>query len=79
MYDEQMERTSLHLPSDLHAALRDEARRQCRSQEELIREALRAYLSSQGRSPVTSIGLGEDSIVSARDAEAWLEREEGQP
>jgi len=77
VYGELMERTTLYLPSDLQHALRDEARRRGRPQAQLVREALRAYLNSQERPVVTSVGLGEDSAVSAREAEGWLEREWG--
>ncbi len=79
LYGEGVQRTTLYLPIDLQRALRDEARRRGRPQAQLVREALHAYLSSQERPPVTSVGLGEDGAVSARDAEAWLEREWGRP
>ena len=70
-----MEKTTLYLPSDLQRALQDEARRSGRSKAELIRNALRAYFSDRERPPVTSVGLGNDAALSAREAKSWLERE----
>lgn len=72
-----MEKTTLYLPIDLQRALREEARRSGRPQAELIREALRAYLSGQPRPQLRSLGLGSDRRVAARDSEAWLKREWG--
>ena len=70
-----MEKTTLYLPNDLQRALRDEARRTGRPQAELVRDALRSYLGSRARPKLTSLGLGEDGELPARDSEAWLERE----
>ena len=72
-----MERTTLYLPKDLQRALRDEAHRSGVPQAELVRAALRSYLSSQARPELRSLGLGEDGVVRGRDSEAWLEREWG--
>ncbi len=72
-----MEKTTLYLPSDLHRALREEARRTGQPQAELVREALRSYLGGRTRPQPRSLGLGEDGGLAARDSETWLEREWG--
>ncbi|WP_245563289.1 ribbon-helix-helix protein, CopG family [Thermus antranikianii] len=48
------------------------ARREGRSQAELVREALERYLASP--SP-KSLGIGEDTGVTGRTAEARLEKD----
>ncbi len=75
LYGERMERTTLYMPADLQLALRDEALRSGRPQAALVRDALRAYLGSRQRPAVTSVGLGEDSELSAREAEEWIDTE----
>ncbi len=75
VYGDLVEKTTLYLPGELQRALRDEARRSGRPQAALVRDALRAYLSSRTRPSLTSLGLGEDPELSAREAEEWLDTE----
>lgn len=63
-----MEKTTLHLPTSLKRLLELKARREGRSQAELVREALERYLASP---PPKSLGIGEDTEVTGRTAEAW--------
>ena len=70
-----MEKTTLYLPDDLHRALKEHARRSGRPQAVLMREALQAYLEGATWPHPSSIGVGEDDGVSARESEAWLARE----
>ena len=72
-----MNKTTLYLPADLQRALREVAQRTGRRQADLVREALEAYLSLQGRPLPSSIGIAEDSAFTARDSEAWLDSEWG--
>jgi len=69
-----VEKTTLYLPPELRRALKEVARREGRSQAELIREALVAYLEKKTRPLPRSLGLGEDEGLAGRDAEAWLEK-----
>ena len=75
MYGRSMEKTTLYLPQDLQRALRDEARRSGRPQAQLVREALRSYLDGRDRPQPSSLGLGDDRELAARDSEDWLARE----
>jgi len=68
-----VEKTTLYLPPELHRALKEAARRERKSQAELIREALARYLSEKARPPLRSIGVAEDEALTGRDAERWLE------
>lgn len=65
----------MYLPRELHRALREAARREGRSQAELVRGALEEYLSKRGRPVIGSIGAGEDEGLSGSDSEEWLENE----
>lgn len=67
-----MEKTTLYLPTDLQRALQEQARRSGRPQAELVREALRSYLEGAASPRPRSLGLGEDSELSARESKAWL-------
>lgn len=68
-----MEKTTLYLTDELHAILRETARRTGRRQAEVVREALTEYLIDRPRPKPRSIGLGSDAELSAADSEAWLE------
>mgnify|MGYP003857105693 CR=1 FL=1 len=65
-------KTTLYLPKSLKRLLELKARREGRSQAELVREALERYLASP--SP-KSLGIGEDTGVTGRTAEARLEKD----
>jgi hypothetical protein len=69
-----MEKTTLYLPKELQRLLRDTAKATGRSQTELVREALDAYLSKVERPFPQSVGIGDDDLT-ARDSEKWLMRE----
>ena len=73
-----MEKTTLYLPSDLQRALQEQARRSGRPQAELVREALRSYLDAASSPRPRSLGLGDDSDLSARGSETWLARHWGE-
>lgn len=65
-----MEKTTLYLTSTLQAELRDLARRTGRSQAELIREAVAAYVSTAERPWPRSIGIAHSGKVPATEAKA---------
>lgn len=71
-YGYGVEKTTLYLPSELQLALREVARRQHRTMADLVREAVEAYLRSQTRPNLTSVGLGEDDNLTGADSEAYL-------
>jgi len=68
-----MEKTTLYLPTELRRALKETARREGKSQAELIREALSAYLARRKKPRLRSLGVGEDPELSGRASEKWLE------
>lgn len=68
-----MEKTTLYLPTQLHRALRELSRRTGRTQAEVMREALQAYVQGQERPPLRSLGLGENTELHGADTEDWLE------
>ncbi|WP_207890261.1 ribbon-helix-helix protein, CopG family [Rubrobacter taiwanensis] len=72
-----MEKTTLYLPAELHRSLREVARREKRSQSEIIRAAIEEYLAGKRRPVLRSIGIGEDGELAARDSEDWLRAEWG--
>jgi Ribbon-helix-helix protein, copG family len=75
-YTEEVEKTTLYLPSELLRELRDASRRTGQSQADLVRAALRAYLDQEAAPPLpTSFGAGVDLGVTGEESEAWLERE----
>ncbi len=69
-----MEKTTLYIPSELQAALREHARRTGRPQAELIRAALERYLGEMPKPELLSLGLGTDTQLNARDSEEWLRK-----
>ena len=69
-----MEKTTLYLPGDLQRSLLAMAKREGRSQAEVIRSALADYLSSRAPLPLRSIGAGSDDEVSGTTSEEWLRR-----
>ena len=73
-----MEKTTLYLPTDLQRALQEQARRSGRPQAELVREALRTYLEGAAAPRPSSLGLGEDTELSARESKEWLARRWGE-
>ncbi|MBI5813277.1 MAG: CopG family transcriptional regulator [Deinococcota bacterium] len=69
-----MEKTTLYLPPELHRALKHVAKQDGKSQAELIREALAAYLAQRERPRLRSLGVAGDEELSGRESEAWLEK-----
>lgn len=69
-----VEKTTLYLPSELHRALRAQARRSGKPQAELVREALTAYLDALPQQLPRSLGVGED-VLTGGESEDWLARE----
>jgi len=69
-----MEKTTLYLPSDLQRSLLATARREGRSQAEIIRDALQAYLTNRAPVRLKSIGAGSDDEVSGATSEEWLRK-----
>lgn len=72
---ESLIRTSLMLPTSLQRGLRDAAERLGRSQTDILREALQAYLDKLAAPLPKSIGIASDAELSGADSEAWLARE----
>lgn len=70
-----MEKTTVYIPIDLQAALKDLARRTGRSQAQLIREALATFLPGQQRPWPRSIGAASDGTQAARDSKAWVRKQ----
>ena len=69
-----MEKTTLYLPADLHRALGATAKREGRAQADIIREALKTYLSHRTPIRLRSIGAGSDGEVSGATSEKWLRK-----
>lgn len=69
-----MQKTTLYLPDTLNQQLKLEAKRQNKSQAELMREALNGYLQGRPRALPRSLGLAGDAGVSAADSEDWIHR-----
>jgi predicted transcriptional regulator len=69
-----MEKTTFYLSGELQRSLLAVARREGRSQADIIRSALDAYLSSRTLLPLKSIGAGRDSEVSGATSEEWLRK-----
>jgi hypothetical protein len=67
-----MEKTTLYLPADLQRSLVAMAKREGRSQADIIRAALETYLSDRGSVPLRSIGAGDDDEVTGANSEQWL-------
>jgi len=63
---------TVHLPSDLKRSLRATALREGRSQADLIRAALFAYLDSPQAGPNAFIGVGADDEVTGFESEDFL-------
>ncbi|MGN6675364.1 MAG: ribbon-helix-helix protein, CopG family [Thermomicrobiales bacterium] len=69
-----MVKTTLDLPESMHDALQVLAKRTGRSQADMIREALGAYLAQQEEQRVLPRSVGAVCVpeVQAADAEEWL-------
>ncbi|PYV74291.1 MAG: CopG family transcriptional regulator [Acidobacteria bacterium] len=69
-----MEKTTLYLSGELQRSLSATAKREGRSQAEIIRAALSAYLSGRSRHRLRSIGAAADDKVRGATSEEWLRR-----
>ncbi|MDQ3459439.1 MAG: CopG family transcriptional regulator [Deinococcota bacterium] len=69
-----MQNTTLYLPNKLHLQLKVTAKRQNKSQAELIREVLKGFIEEQPRRVPKSIGAGESSDVTSEDIDDWLKK-----
>src|SRR5262249_15637664 len=69
-----MEKTTLYLSGELQRSLIATAKREGRSQAEIIRSALAAYLSDRAPLPLRSIGAGSDYEVTGATSATWLRR-----
>jgi hypothetical protein len=67
-----MEKTTLYLSVELQRSLLAVAKREGRSQAEIIRAALDAYLSNRAPLRFHSVGAGSDGEVSGATSEEWL-------
>ena len=68
-----MRKLTIRLPLKLHRVLKEAARREGKSQAELVREALSLYLARREKPRLHSLGTGEDPELSGRASEKWLE------
>lgn len=67
-----MQKTTLYLSDEQHAALKHVARRTGRRRAELIREAVDEYLERCPLPLPTSIGIISDPNLRAEDVDDWL-------
>jgi predicted transcriptional regulator len=75
---ETLEKTTVYLPAETRRQLAEVARRRNVTQAELIREALGAFLASQERPALRSLGAGHSDEITGRSARRWL-RENWEP
>jgi hypothetical protein len=69
-----MEKTTLYLPSELQRSLAATAKREGRSQAEIVRDALSTYFSGNVPLRRHSIGAGSDNEVTGATSEEWLRK-----
>ena len=69
-----MEKTTLYLPSELQRSLAATAKREGRSQAEIVRDALSTYFSGNAPLRPHSIGAGSDNEVTGATSEEWLRK-----
>jgi len=67
-----MDKTTIYIPTALHAELKAIARRSGRAQAEVIREALASYVAQQERSLPKTIGIVSSGRVRGADVDQWL-------
>ncbi len=68
-----MIKTTLYLPEELHHKVAAHARREKRSQAEVLREAIERYLDRPADLP-GFIGIADDDSVSASESEDWIRK-----
>jgi hypothetical protein len=69
-----VEKTTIYLPGELQRSLAATARSEGRSQADIIRSALEAYVNKRPTNPPRSIGTGSDSEISGATSEDWLRK-----
>jgi len=67
-----MQKTTLYLSDEQHAALKHAAKRTGRRRADLIREAVDRYLEDQPTQLPRSIGIISDPDLRATDIDDWL-------
>lgn len=67
-----MQKTTLYLPKALHRAVKEAAKREGRSQTEIVRAALESYLAQRPKTLPRSIGAASDGTLSATEGKAWV-------
>lgn len=67
-----MIKTTLYLPEELHHKVAARAKREKRSQAELLREAIERYLNTASPALPRFIGVADDDSVSAAQSEDWI-------
>lgn len=75
-YDPRMEKTTIYLPSELQERLRRAARREGRSQADLVREAIHERLARNGEHVPSIVGMfDETSKVTSTDVKTRIREE----
>ena len=69
---ETLEKTTVYLPAETRRQLTEVARRRHVTQAQLIREALVAFLASEERPALRSLGTGHSDEITGRTARRWL-------
>lgn len=67
-----LEKTTVYLPAETRRQLSEVARRRNVTQAQLIRDALDAFLASQERPTLRSLGAGRSTEITGRTARQWL-------
>jgi hypothetical protein len=67
-----MEKTTLYLPRDLLARYAALSRRQQRSEAEIMREALEAYVHDEDQPLPSWVGKLDDDEVTSENFDEWL-------
>jgi predicted transcriptional regulator len=68
-----LEKTTVYLPAETRRQLTEVARRRNVPQAQLIREALVAFLASQERPKLRSLGAGHSDEITGHTARRWLQ------
>ncbi len=69
-----MEKTTIYLPGEIRRLVAAIAKREGRSQADIIRASLEAYCSERTPLRPRSIGAGADDEVTGANSEAWLRK-----
>lgn len=69
-----MKKTTIYLPEDLVIEIKTVSKQDRRSEAEVIREALSAYLAQRKRPLPSVFGMGSGGSIRASESEEWLEK-----